>query len=187
MGKNHRSASACFALVLGLMGVFGSELADPRLGETRGYLRGPEGRYGEPTGETTAALKESQDMVDVFLKDKIDVTAEYDEEGKVWRITYHKKDLSETLIKNLLEKNGGERKWSKAAVFLDNKYWVSNDKEVHAVYYGNPVYKLVLMTKAATIAERLPQTLVGRATKRVGDGEGAKPTKEKTEDPLEGF
>jgi hypothetical protein len=186
MGTNHRHTVRYFALALGLVGLFGYDLALARLGETRGFLRGPEGRYGEPTGETTAALEGSQETVDVFRKDNIDISAEYDSEGNAWRVIYHKKDLSETLINNLLEKNGGERKWSKAVRFLDNKYWVSTDKEVHAVYYGNPVYKLVVMTKAATVAERMPQTLEGRETKRVGDGEGAKPS-EKTEDPLEGF
>ena len=190
MGMNRHHALAYLLSGLGLALFFGEHVADARLGETRGSLRGPEGRYGEPTGETTAALKGSQETVDVFLKDKIDITVEYDEEGNAWRISYRKKDLSETLITNLLEKNGGERKWSKAVKFLDNKYWVSQDREIHAVYYGNPVYKLVVMNKAATRAERLPQSLEGRETKRVGDGdgdgEGAKPT-EKTEDPLEGF
>ncbi|MGI9244302.1 MAG: hypothetical protein ACR2RV_26120, partial [Verrucomicrobiales bacterium] len=164
-------------LALGLVVFFGDHVADARLGETRGFLRGPEGRYGEPTGETTAVLVGSQETVDVFKKDSIDVTVEYDEDGKAQRITYRKKDLSENLMTNLLQKNGGERKWSKPVRFLENKYWVSLDQEVHAVYYGNPVYKLVVMNRAAVQAERLPQSLQGRETKRVGDGdeEEAKP------------
>ena len=163
--------------------------SDARLGETRGIVNGPDGRYGEPTGETTPSLEGSQDKVDVFKKDKIAVTTEYDEQGKIWRITYQRKGLSDSLIDNLLSKNGGKRTWSKPTKFMDNRYWVTIDKELHAAYYGNPVYKLVIMTNIAAEAKRHPQTLEGRETKRVAeDKTGEDPEPEKTtKDPLEGF
>jgi hypothetical protein len=171
--------------------VSGNFSADARLGETRALINGPEGRYGVPTGETSAALKGSQAKVDVFKKDRIDVSAEYDEDGKVWRIIYHKKDLSEKLIKNLLEKNAGTSVWSKSAKYLENRFWVTVDKQYHAVYYGNPVYQLVVMTRAAAMAERMPQSMEGRETKRVSEdadsGTDEPKGSEESIDPLEGF
>jgi hypothetical protein len=192
MGTTRRNALNCFAVVALLTLVSGYFSANARLGETRALTNGAEGRYGVPTGETSAVLKASQEKVDVFKKDKIDVSAEYDEDGKIWRISYHKKDLSDKLITNLLEKNGGTSVWSKPVKFLENRHWVTVDKQFQAVYYGNPVYQLVIMTRAAALAERLPQTLEGRETKRVSedspDAGGKDPeTEDKSKDPLEGF
>ena len=113
---------------------------------------------------------------------------EYSSDGKVWRISYRKKNLSEKLIINLLNKNGGERKWSKATIYRFNKHWVSEDKEIHAVYYGNPVYKLVVMTKAAMNTERRTQKIEGRKIKRVSEsGLDTEESEKKSEDPLDGF
>jgi hypothetical protein len=174
------------AAVLTLLG--GIFSAEARLGEARNELVSAKGRYGEPTGESTPALKDSLDKVDVFEKDDIGVEVEYAADGKVWRITYRKKDLSEKLINNLLAKNSDERKWSKPTIYRDNKHWVSKDKEMHAVYYGNSVYKLVVMTTTAIHAERRPQKIEGRETKRIGESEASRDEPEKkSQDPLDGF
>jgi hypothetical protein len=182
MGSNRLRNTVYLSLAF----AFGHFSADARLGETRDELRGPEGRYGALVGETSSVLKDSQEKVDVFVKDKIKVSVEYDKEGVVWRISYEKKDLGEKLIDNLLGKNGGERKWSKSMVFKDDKHWTSTDKQLHAVYYGNPVYKLVIMTRPALVAERRPLKLA-RKTEKLGDGEAAAEQEKKTDDPLEGF
>lgn len=182
MGSNRLRHTVYLSLVF----AFCHFSAQARIGETRDELRGSEGRYGVPVGETSPVLKDSQGKVDVFLKDKIKISVEYDKEGVAWRISYQQKDLGAKLVDNLLEKNGGERKWSKSVVFKEDKHWTSTDKQLHAVYYGNPVYKLVIMSRSALVAERLPLKLA-RQTEKVGDGEGAAKEEKKSDDPLEGF
>jgi len=111
----------------------------------------------------------------VFDVKNIKVSTEYDKDGKVWRITYRKKDLSDKLIAALLKWNGGDRQWSKPETFSDNKHWVSADKELHAVYYGNPVYKLVVMNRDALHAKRVPKQLGEAESKSVDDDPAAGP------------
>lgn len=167
--------------------------ASARIGETHDQLVSAE-RYGEPVGEASPALVDSAATVDVFDYKNVQISTEYDKEGKVWRIIYRKKDLDEKLIKSLLEWNSGESKWSKPVIFRENKHWVSTDKKFHAVYYGNPVYKLVVMTSEALNAKRVPQTLAAKETKPVGEGTGKNTAagaeegeEKKSGDPLDGL
>ena len=180
----HRQGSPLLvfvAVTLVVTGVYFS--ASARIGETHDQLGSTESRYGEAVAETSAVLVDSRDTVDVFMKDRIRVEVEYAKDGKVWRITYRKKDFGESMIKGLLERNGGEREWSKPEVFKDDKHWTTTDKQMHAVYYGNPVYKLVIMTRPALLAKRRPHELV-REVKKVGE---EAETIKKPDDPLEGF
>ncbi|MFT4550648.1 MAG: hypothetical protein ACI8XO_005076 [Verrucomicrobiales bacterium] len=187
MGLTHRNAGLRFGLTMTLTLAGGIFLADARLGETRGELTATDGRYGAPIGQSTPALKDSLEKVDTFEKDKINITTEYDRDGKVWRITYKRKDLRHEIMENLLEKNGGERKWSEFVKYRENKHWITDDKKLHAVYYGNPVYRLIIMTDAAARAERVAATLEDRSTTRISESKEADGEKGDPTDPLDGF
>lgn len=164
------------------------------IGEARETLVGEGGPYGNPSGETTATLKDSRAQVDVFKRGKVTVAAEYDADGKVWKLTFHRKNMTDQSMTALLASIGGDRKWSKPVSYRGNKHWVSDDKGLHAVYYSTPLFKLVVMSDDAARAERLPQTLEGRETKRVAEdsadgdtsSEEGDPEK-KADDPLKDF
>ena len=165
-------------------------VANASIGETAEALRGVDGKYGAPSGETAPRLKGSQERADLFKENRI--TVEYDSTGKVWRVAYQKKNMDDERIESLLEMNSGTVKWSKPLKFRGNRHWVTEDGKLHAVYYGTPIFKLVVMTDKATKAERLAQGLAARETKEAtggaeNSGTGEKTTEPKKNDPLEGF
>ena len=170
----------------------GGFLAKAYIGETAEALRGPDGKYDAPIAETERRLKESQERVDVFLRKKIRVAAEYDSTGKVWRVTYEKSNFADKVIDALLERNSGGAKWSKPLTFRGNRHWISDDKKLHAVYYPTPRPMLIVMTAEAAKAERVPQGLTTPETRDVdGGSEEKEDDREKSEvkedDPLDGF
>ncbi len=181
------------AAVLAL-GVGFSSLSHAGIGEARDVLIGEGGPYGNPSGETTATLKGSREKVDVFKRGPVTISAEYDADGKVWKISFFRKNFTEKHMADLLEKIGGaDRKWSKPVSYRGNKHWKSTGKPLHAVYYSTPLYKMVIMSDEAVRAERLLQSLEGRETKRVAEDDpdtGSDDGDEKPEkqgDPLKDF
>ncbi len=144
--------------------------ADARLGESASQC---DERYGEPTGELPARLKLSDNAkaVRYFVESlEIEVTVEF-RSGKAWMVTYAAKHLGKAKAKELLTEVAPGVKWGEDE-FLGTDHFHAEDDSVHAIYYSSPEVKLVLLDKAAQVAEYHPPVRIADRAEAPGEGEG---------------
>ncbi len=94
-------------------------------------------RYGEPVATVQKKLEESDDEAKRFLKGKVAITIEF-KRGKAWHIRFEqRRSFSVDLLQGLLSANVGATKWEGPHKYDEKQFWMSANKELHAVY--NPL------------------------------------------------
>ena len=119
--------------------------------------------FGEPVGDATKALLESDGTkADVFA-DKVDgykFNVEY-KDKIAWVVTYHGRKVRRTKADSLVAVNCGAKVQS--GEFLSGKYWIEKEKKLRAFYYSAPMPRLVIMTEKSLESARTPREIILKA------------------------
>ena len=118
--------------------------------------------FGEPVGDATKALLESDGTkADVFT-DKVDgynFNVEY-KDKIAWVVTYHGRKVRRTKANSLVSVFLDNEKSSE---FLSGKYWIDKENKLRAFYYSAPMPRLVIMTEKSLESGRTPREIILKA------------------------
>ena len=106
-------------------------MALARIGETPDQCAD---RYGEEVATVEKQLEESDDEAKRYLNDDVAITVEF-KDGKAWYLRYEQRRTFRTeLLQSILAANVGGTKWEGPLKYDEKKFWITANKELHAVY-----------------------------------------------------
>ena len=119
--------------------------------------------FGEPVGDATKALLESDGTkADVFT-DKVlgfDFNVEY-KDNIAWVVTFHGRKVRRNMAASLVATNCGPK--VRSGEFLSGKYWIEKEKKLRAFYYSAPMPRLVVMTEKSLESAPTPREIILKA------------------------